>query len=165
LAGRYKVIRDICAANTEVVVNAANSLGWMGGFLSRFLKFGGVAQALNRRTHGRIEKLAMKQAKLGKPGIGDVFITPGMLEFKPTVFHAVTMEKPGKSSSLGCVERCLVKVVDLCLEHRFNSVTLPLLGCGVGGLDELSVLELIYKNFEVTDLEVTIAHPSLQLFD
>lgn len=166
MLGRFAVIDDICNANTEVLVNAANAKGWMGGLLARTFKLSGVSQSLNKKTHGKLEKLAREQAKCLKPKPGDVFVTQSVDPLKVTsVYHAIIMEKPGQPSSLEVVDACYRNIVDRCYELQQHSVTVPLLGIGVGGLKEEDVLEVLYKNFSITELEVVVAHPHLELYN
>ena len=54
--------QEIAHAETDVIVNASNGCGWMGGFLTRKTLQSGVAEHLNYYTHGNIEKEAKKNS-------------------------------------------------------------------------------------------------------
>lgn len=155
----YAVISDICDATTEVVVNAANGKGWMGGWIGKHWRLRGVAESLHFFTGGQIEQLAKKQARRLKPKPGDVFSTHPIMRFRSVVFHAVTMAKPGQRSKLEWVDACLGRIMEMCHEEGYKSITIPLLGCGTGKLSDSDVLQLIFKHFDKSDLEVVIAHP------
>lgn len=166
MLGRFMVIRDIRDARTEVLVAPVNAKGRMGGLLSRMVKLPGIAQSLNKLTKGQLEKLAKQQVKDLCPKPGEIFVTQAVEPLKVTsIYHAITVEKPGQRSSLEVVDACYRNIVDTCYERSQRSVTVPLLGCDTGGLEEAEVLECLYKNFDITDLDVVIAHPTLELYN
>ena len=50
------VTGDIVKADVDIVVNAANGVGYLGGILARKWKMSGVAQSINYATKGAVEK-------------------------------------------------------------------------------------------------------------
>lgn len=114
-------VGDISLAETEAVVNAANTHLWMGA---------GVAGALLRRGGKVIEDEAIRQGpiKLG----GAVITTGGSLNTK-YVIHAAGME-PGGPATRGSVDQSCANSLKLAAENGIRSITFPAIGAGVGGL-------------------------------
>lgn len=151
--------QEIAFAKTDVIVNASNGCGSMGGILSKNILSSGVAEHLNYYTHGMIESESRIKARRyahisawifgTKPG--NIFITGSYgLECKE-VIHAVTMRFPGRSSYYKNVNSCLEKVFAYCWEHGYHSLSLPLLGCGTGKLKAKKVFDLIQQTSEKYD--------------
>lgn len=118
-------IADVCS---EVIINAANEGLWMGG---------GVAGALRSRGGYDIEKEARRHAPAA---LGDIVRTfPGKLKALE-VYHAVVIDQHHMTrSELPMVESCFRKTLETAVEGRVSSVTVPMLGCGVGGLETADV--------------------------
>jgi O-acetyl-ADP-ribose deacetylase len=112
---------DIAVAKTEAVVNAANNELWMGS---------GVAGALKRAGGTVIEQEALRQAPVN---VGESVITgAGQLQALH-VIHAAAMS-PGRSATAESVKAATVSALALAAERGIDSVALPALGTGVGGL-------------------------------
>jgi O-acetyl-ADP-ribose deacetylase (regulator of RNase III) len=112
---------DIAQAETEAVVNAANSELWMGS---------GVAGALRRAGGAAIEQEAVTQ---GPIGVGEAVIT-GAGHLKALhVIHAAAMA-PGRPASVETVHAATLSALKLAAEKNIESVALPALGTGVGAL-------------------------------
>jgi O-acetyl-ADP-ribose deacetylase (regulator of RNase III) len=119
---------NIANACSEVIMNAANEGLWMGG---------GVAGALRSRGGYDIEKEARKHAPAR---LGDVVATfPGTLKALQ-IFHAVVIDQHHMTrSELSMVESSFSKTLETAIAERISSVTVPMLGCGVGGLETIDV--------------------------
>jgi O-acetyl-ADP-ribose deacetylase len=112
---------DIAQAETEAVVNAANSELWMGS---------GVAGALRRAGGAGIEQEAVAQ---GPIGVGEAVLT-GAGHLKALhVIHAAAMA-PDRPASSETVHAATLSALRLAAEHNIESIALPALGTGVGGL-------------------------------
>jgi len=110
---------DICAQDTDAIVNAANSELWMGG---------GVAGAIKSRGGAVIEQEAMA---LGPVREGQcVITTAGSLRAR-WVIHAAVMG-PDLRTSEALIARATQNVLVVAEENRLASVALPALGTGVG---------------------------------
>ncbi|MFQ5882315.1 MAG: macro domain-containing protein [Candidatus Methylomirabilales bacterium] len=72
---------SILEATVEVIVNAANSQGWMGG---------GVAGAIKRAAGQRVEEEAVAQ---GPIAVGAAVLTSGGKTRFRGIIHAPTMER------------------------------------------------------------------------
>jgi len=143
--------QEIAFAQTDVIVNASNGCGWMGGFLTKRRLYYGVAEHLNYYTYGEIEKEAKIKARRFRhiPAIlvgtrsGNIFVTSNHGLNCKEVIHAVTMRYPGTFSSYKKVESCLESIFHYCHEQQYQSIAIPMLGCGTGRLKAKKVLQLI----------------------
>jgi O-acetyl-ADP-ribose deacetylase (regulator of RNase III) len=112
---------DIAEVETEAVVNAANSELWMGS---------GVAGALKRAGGVSIEQEAVRQ---GPIGVGESVLT-GAGNLKALhVIHAAAMA-PGRPATAEGVAAATTSALLLALDYDIDSISLPALGTGVGGL-------------------------------
>jgi len=113
---------SILDVSVDVIVNPANSLGYMGG---------GVAGVIKREGGSIIEEEAIKQApiEVGKA----VITTAGKLPFKG-VIHAPTMEEPAMETTEEKVRKAVRAALELADSLGFESIALPGMGTGVGRL-------------------------------
>ena len=49
---------DICNSECDIIVSAANGMGFMGGILGWYIKFSGVSENINYATKGKVEREA-----------------------------------------------------------------------------------------------------------
>ena len=140
-----KVVGNVIDVKAEVLINASNGKGWMGGIFGSFFPQKGIAQTIHYADPS-IERLAKRVAKSGSLECGDIFLTDsGKLDFPKGILHAVTMKKPGQLSNIKIVEDCLESILRFCEVNEVNSVAIPLLGTGTGKVDQKTVLKL-YEN-------------------
>ncbi len=113
---------SITEVNVDVIVNAANSLGYMGG---------GVAGYIKRVGGKEIEDEAVRK---GPTPIGKaVLTTSGRLSFKG-VIHAPTMERPAQRIPDENVYKATKAALELA-DEEFQSIAIPGMGTGVGGVE------------------------------
>lgn len=137
---------NIIENKAELLINASNGKGWMGGLLGRCIPMKGVAESIHFHDHS-IEKEAKNICKSLKINVGDVFLTSsGSLQFNKGILHAVTMNKPNQKSTLYGVEKCLINISCYCIDNNISSVSIPLLGTGTGKLDKIDVIDLYAKH-------------------
>ncbi|MEK0336307.1 MAG: macro domain-containing protein, partial [Nitrosopumilus sp.] len=94
------------------------------------------------------------ERKLLKPGLLQLWTksNPWILNF-PTKFH---WKYPSK---LEYVELGLEKFHNIYLEKKISSIAFPLLGVSSGGLEQNSVVDLMYKYFKpLKNIEIEIYH-------
>lgn len=156
---------DIAEVRADIIVNAANGIGFMGGCIGKKVKFSGVAESLHYATQGQIEKIAKQKARKVKwiPGIlwghraGEVYVTGSANLNAKWVIHAVTMRYPGMPARMSVIEKLIPLILEEARKLGAKSIAVPLLGTGTGGLNKEKVLTLYEKYFEqVTDLEIEV---------
>ena len=165
--GLHVVYEDICNSECDIIVNASNGIGFMGGFLGRYIKFPGVAENINYATRGRVENEAMikclKHYLIGYMP-GSIYVTKGYNLKCKYVFHAVTMWFPGTFSSMHTVKKLLPEIIDKARDMQLTSIAIPLLGTGVGSLKPEKVMEL-YRDFfdNIDGIEVYVFIKNLKV--
>ncbi|RKJ75248.1 Appr-1-p processing protein [Butyricicoccus sp. 1XD8-22] len=136
---------DIVRVQAELIVNAANAQGYMGGWIGKYLHLKGVAESIHY-VDPSIEKQTKHICKTQDLNPGDIFHTnAGILPFSKGIIHAITMNKPGQRSSIDVIEKCLQNIAIYCQENKINTVAIPLLGCGTGRLPKDDVYSLYEK--------------------
>lgn len=113
---------SILEAEADVIVNAANSHGIMGG---------GVAGVIRRAAGQEVEDQARAQAPIP---VGQAVLTSGgQTKFKG-IIHAPTMPEPGMripAQNVALATRAALLLAD---EKSFESIAIPGLGTGIGGV-------------------------------
>jgi len=111
---------DITEADTEAIVNAANSKFYMGG---------GVAGAIKKKGGEEIEEEAVKKGPKEK---GEVIITQaGRLKAK-YIIHAATMDLDFKTDE-ETIRKATRNTLICAQQNNISSISFCALGCGVGG--------------------------------
>jgi O-acetyl-ADP-ribose deacetylase (regulator of RNase III) len=114
---------SLLESKAEVIVNAANSKGFMGG---------GVAGAIKRAAGPEVEREAILK---GPTPVGRAVWTGAGKTFFRGVIHAPTMEKPAMripKENVGAAMRAALAMAE---EKGCVSVAVPGLGTGVGGVE------------------------------
>ncbi len=108
--------------DAQVIVNAANGLGLMGG---------GVAGVIKRAAGAEVELEAVKHApiRVGKA----VLTSGGKTKFKG-IIHAPTMAEPGMRIPVQNVALATKAALTLADQKGFESIAVPGMGTGVGGV-------------------------------
>ena len=109
-------------ADVDVIVNAANSLGVMGG---------GVAGVIKRAAGQIVEDEARRQ---GPIPVGRAALTSGGATRFKAIIHAPTMPSPGMRIPATHVGLATGAALSLTDERGFASVAIPGMGTGVGGV-------------------------------
>ena len=113
---------SILEADAQVIVNAANSQGFMGG---------GVAGVIKRAAGVEVEDEARKQAPIP---VGTAVLTSGGKTKFAGIIHAPTMPAPATRIPADNVAQATRAALGLADEKGFESVALPGMGTGVGGV-------------------------------
>lgn len=109
-------------ADADAIVNAANSLGLMGG---------GSALAIKKAGGDIIEAEAKKNSPIA---VGKAVLTSaGNLKFK-AVIHAPTMEIPGVRIVTVNIVKATKAALKLADESGFSKIAFPGMGTGIGGV-------------------------------
>jgi O-acetyl-ADP-ribose deacetylase (regulator of RNase III) len=114
---------DITAMPLDAIVNPANSLGIMGG---------GVAAAIRKKGGEQIQAEAMARAPIA---VGAAVVTTGGRLPIKAVIHAPTMEEPGMLIGVENVRRATRAALIAAARHGFQTIAMPGMGTGVGGVD------------------------------
>lgn len=109
-------------AGAQVIVNAANSQGIMGG---------GVAGVIRRAAGAEVEEEARRQAPIP---VGSAVLTSGGKTRFRGIIHAPTMPQPASripAENVALATRAALMLADA---QGFESLALPGMGTGVGGV-------------------------------
>jgi len=113
---------SILDADVQVIVNAANSRGLMGG---------GVAGAIKRAAGAEVEREAVKDAPIR---VGKAILTSGGNTKFKGIIHSPTMPEPGMHIPVQNVALATKAALALADEKGVESVALPGMGTCVGGV-------------------------------
>lgn len=113
---------SILEVHADIIVNAANSQGWMGG---------GVAGAIKRSAGAEVEEEAVAKAPIP---VGEAVITSGGKTNFKGIIHAPTMEQPAMSIPAENVSKATLAALDLADREGYESIAIPGMGTGVGGV-------------------------------
>lgn len=150
---------DIALSDADVIVNASNGFGYMGGKNGTITRKLGVAESIHYCSSGLVEALALgacqAKSRLGYRA-GSLFVTaaPG-LKCK-YIIHAVTMWLPGSKARLKTIKKLVPKIVIQAEKMGAKTVAVPMLGTGTGRLDETKVYEIFKMAFETLPVEFLI---------
>jgi O-acetyl-ADP-ribose deacetylase (regulator of RNase III) len=135
---------SLLQVEADIIVNPANSLGYMGG---------GVAGVIKRVGGSIIEEEAVIKAPI--PVGSAIITTAGSLPFKG-VIHAPTMEEPAMETTEEKVRKAVRASLELADKMGFKSIAMPGMGTGVGKLPKdiaaKAMIEEI-KSFKAVNLE------------
>lgn len=137
------VKNDITKFKGDIIVNAANAIGVMGA---------GVAGAISRAGGPDIMDECMTYCKFYNPQAGHAYLTKAGNLPCYKVMHAVTMRLPGTSyrknekEGLENVRKCINNILLRFKESEFQSIAVPALATGIGGLDTFDVAKIIVQN-------------------
>jgi len=113
---------SILEVDAQVIVNAANSLGIMGG---------GVAGVIRRAAGAQVEAEARRQAPIP---VGRAVMTSGGNTAFRGIIHAPTMPQPAMripEENVALATRAALTLAD---GRKLESIALPGMGTGVGGV-------------------------------
>lgn len=113
---------SILDAEADVIVNAANSHGIMGG---------GVAGVIKRAAGQDVEDQARAQAPIP---VGEAVLTSGGKTKFKGIIHAPTMPEQGMRIPSQNVALATRAALVLANERGFESIAIPGMGTGVGGV-------------------------------
>ena len=133
---------DIFSTKCQIVINPTNSVGIMGGglaktFITRYPK---ECAEYNEYT-------AREYSVINTPKLLSPFITPVQSDKQEFthICHLATKIVPWKPSKLEYVDFGLIRLRKMVVDQ---TIAMPALGCGLGGLQYDDVIKLIRKYFE-----------------
>ena len=140
---------DLLDARADYLVNPSNTTMLLGS---------GVSMAFKRRCGSKLEEHMQEQLKIKDIKQGDVVKTASNHINFPFVLHAVVMNytdrsKP-KTPNLKTIVEILNNIQEIILQDQSKHIkmALPLMGCGVGRLDQREVI-YEYKRFFKQNLD------------
>ncbi len=122
---------SILEVDAEAIVNAANSLGIMGG---------GVAGVIRRAAGSEVEEEARKQAPIP---VGKAVLTSGGRTNFKGIIHAPTMPQPAMRIPAQNVALATKAALTLAGAQGFTSLAIPGMGTGVGGVGHAEAAKLM----------------------
>ena len=156
---------DITTLKVDAIVNASNGIGYMGGFLSRNFKCNGLAERINYKTNGQVERechIACKKHKLVPRWLsgynsGEVFSTTAYNLPCRHIIHAVTMKYPGIRSNIKTIQCLCPNIIEKARYLNCKTIAIPMLGTGIGKLKQEEVLCIFETEFaSIEDIDITI---------
>lgn len=111
---------SLLEVDAQVIVNAANSYGLMGG---------GVAGVIRRAAGSQVEDEARRQAPIP---VGQAVLTSGGRTKFQGIIHAPTMPEPAMRIPAENVAEATRASLTLADEKGFTSIAVPGMGTGVG---------------------------------
>jgi O-acetyl-ADP-ribose deacetylase (regulator of RNase III) len=127
---------SILSVDADVIVNAANSLGFMGG---------GVAGVIKRAAGQEVEEEARRQAPIA---VGRAILTSGGTTKFRGIIHAPTMPRPAMRISASNVALATKAALALADQHDLNSIALPGMGTGVGGVSHRDAAAMMIREIK-----------------
>ena len=127
---------SILETDADVIVNAANSRGIMGG---------GVAGVIKRAAGVEVEDEARKQAPIP---VGKAVLTSGGKTKFKGIIHAPTMPQPAMQIPPHNVALATRAALALGDSHGFMSIAIPGMGTGVGGVAHAEAATLMVKEIK-----------------
>jgi len=129
---------NILEANVEALVNTVNTVGIMGK---------GIALAFKRKfpENYKIYKEACDNNKLK---IGDLLVTQTGRSTPKYIINFPTKQHWRNRSKIEYIETGMEKLVEVIKEKNIQSIAIPPLGCGNGGLNWKDVKPVIVKGLE-----------------
>ena len=127
---------SILGVDAQVIVNAANSFGIMGG---------GVAGVIRRAAGTEVEEEARRQAPIP---VGKAVLTSGGRTNFKGIIHAPTMPQPSMRippQNVALATRAALALADA---RGFVSLAIPGMGTGVGGVAHAEAAKLMVDEIE-----------------
>lgn len=139
---------DIFDSNCDCYVNPVNLLGVMGAGLAKDFK----------EEFPENFKIYNQLSIEGKTAIGKTYIHEVTKEENPDYEGLIIINCPTKSSwkwpsKLEYVEAGIKAIIDTIDDWELESIAIPALGCGQGGLNWAPVKELFEKYFNTEDFK------------
>jgi len=142
---------DLLASDAEAIVNTVNTVGIMGK---------GIALQFKKKFPDNFRAYERACYK-GEIGIGRVFVyETGQLTNPRFIINFPTKQHWKEKTKLEYINRGLSDLANIIKILKINSIAVPPLGCGNGGLDWKTVRPMIEKSLGLIDgLDLRIYNP------
>lgn len=142
---------NIFESNAEALVNTVNTVGVMGK---------GIALQFKERYPENYFAYR-KACKDGQIDVGAMFVTAvNQVEGPKWIINFPTKKHWKGKSEMSFVERGLDDLIQVIVEHGIQSIAIPPLGAGNGGLNWGDVKELINKKLASVNIEIQLYEPT-----
>jgi len=148
-------IGNLLESEAEALVNTVNTVGLMGKGIA--LQFKNVFPNNYRLYYNACKNRDVK--------IGQLFVTEdeSLLTGKKIIVNFPTKTHWRFSSEYQYIEDGLTELVKVIKEKKINSIAIPPLGSGNGGLDWNKVKQILEKQLADVDCEIHIYEPSVAI--
>lgn len=143
--------KDIFALEVDALVNPVNTVGIMGA---------GLAAQFKKRYPGNYDAYR-RACKRGDLRVGSMFVFDlGMLSQPRYIVNFPTKAHWRDASQMAYIKNGLADLRRTVESYRIQSLALPMIGCGLGGLDWNDVRPMIVSIFkELSEVEVFLLEP------
>lgn len=132
--------------DAEGFAHGVNSKGVMGA---------GIAPQFKYRWPEMYRQYRL-QCQAGLLSRGKVFTWLSAGPDPTVIFNLVTQNSPGSNATYTALERCLTQMITIGERLALDSIALPRIGCGIGGLYWPRVKGIIEAFAQDTDLTITV---------
>lgn len=142
---------NLLEANVDALVNTVNTVGIMGK---------GIALMFKERFPANFREYEAA-CKAGEVRVGEMFVTANNEFNGPKwIINFPTKEQWFRRTKLDWIESGMVSLKNVIREKGINSVAVPPLGCGNGGLKWSTVRQIIERELsELDDVDVIVYEP------
>jgi O-acetyl-ADP-ribose deacetylase (regulator of RNase III) len=143
---------NLLDSKAQAIVNTVNTAGVMGK---------GVALQFKQHFPENT-KLYIKAAKEGAIDIGKLLVTrdSSLHTGEKIIINFPTKKDWRKPSEYSYIEEGLKNLVKIIIEKNIDSIALPPLGAGQGGLNWVKVKKILEKHLSPLDIEIFIYEPT-----
>ena len=144
---------NILTSHSEAIINTVNTYGIMGK---------GIALAFKRSFPDNY-KTYRKAFENGELSVGKMFVHKTDLLSPKYIINFPTKKHWRNKSKMSYISSGLDDLIDVIETNNIESISIPPLGCGLGGLNWTEVKKLIVDKLGVLDkVDVTIYEPGYQ---
>ncbi len=143
---------DLLRAQTDALVNAVNTRGVMGR---------GLAAQVKQRFPDHYQQYR-EACAAGQVRLGEVLVTKSRSTPQLVIIHFPTKDHWRSRSQLADIETGLLDLRRTATKLGLQSLAVPALGCGLGGLPWGEVRRLIETRFQDAPIEVLVFLPQNQ---
>jgi O-acetyl-ADP-ribose deacetylase (regulator of RNase III) len=138
---------DLFESDAQTLVNAVNCVGVMGK---------GIALEFRNRFPDMFADY-LARCKAGQVRLGEPYVFRGL--FLPWILNFPTKDNWRSASKLSDIVSGLRYLAWHCKEWGIESLAVPALGCGAGGLEWEVVGPVLYRELKALDLDVRLYAP------
>jgi O-acetyl-ADP-ribose deacetylase (regulator of RNase III) len=146
---------NIFESQSEALVNTVNTVGIMGK---------GIALQFKNQFSSNYREY-VKACKSGALQVGQLLVVEDIsLHYgKKTIINFPTKTDWRKPSEYDYIEKGLINLVQIIKENKIQSIAIPPLGAGNGGLEWYKVKELLEKYLSDLDCTIDIYEPNAEV--